>query len=391
MKIKKILLPLFIILVSFLFIKPLDSSRAKTFGELLDNLASLEQQKKDQEEQVALSQAEYQRLSNQISESQAKVSEYNSQIAAATNKIQELEVEIEKKKEETDKILVFLQLSSGEKSYLEYIFKATSFTDFIHRISVVEEISKYNKELIKEMNELIKEQEELKKELNEKIRLEEEERKRLEEMQRQVGSRINELYSEGANIDERIRDQKEIIEFYQSNGCTERGDILSLCSGVPPATGFLRPLDRGIVTSDYGYRIHPITGVGQGHTGIDISDSGYPLGKPVYAVAAGKVAFLVNWDCGGRVVGIHHVVRGVEYTSMYMHLQSFNVNVGDIVTADDVIGHMGGIYDSCSTGPHVHLSMTYGHLTDPGSYRVYMFDPNDVIYFPNSWFYYRSW
>ena len=181
------------------------------------------------------------------------------------------------------------------------------------------------------------------------------------------------------------------MAFYEANGCTQRDDILSVCSGVPPATGFLRPLTRGVVTSDYGFRVSPITGYYEGHTGVDVSDSGYPIGEPIYAVAAGKVAFEVNWGCGGRVVGIHHVVKGVEYTSMYMHLQSFNVNVGDVVTANDVIGYMGGIYDRCSTGPHVHLSMTYGHLTDPGSYKSYIFDPNDVVYFPGSWFYSRSW
>ena len=391
MKIRKVILPILALLTSFLFIMPLDSSRAKTFGELLDNLASLEQQKKDQEEQVALSEAEYNSLAKKIEESQTKVAEYNSQIIEATNKIKELEEKIEKKKEETDKILVFLQISSGEKSYLEYIFKATSFTDFIHRISVVEELSKYNKELIKEMNALIKDQEELKKDLAEKAKLEEAARKELEAAQRRVGSRINELYSEGASIDERIQDQKEIIAFYESNGCTERDDLLSLCSGVPPASGFLRPVDRGVVTSDYGYRISPITGRGEGHTGVDVSDSGYPVGKEIYALAAGKVAFEVNWSCGGKVLGIHHVVKGVEYTSIYMHLQGFNVNVGDVVSANDVIGYMGGIYDNCSTGPHVHLSMTYGHLTDPGAYKSYMFDPNDVVYFPSSWFYSRSW
>ena len=97
MKIRKVILPILALLTSFLFIMPLDSSRAKTFGELLDNLASLEQQKKDQEEQVALSEAEYNSLAKKIEESQTKVAEYNSQIIEATNKIKELEEKIEKK------------------------------------------------------------------------------------------------------------------------------------------------------------------------------------------------------------------------------------------------------------------------------------------------------
>ena len=361
-----------------------------TFGDLLDELARVEQKKEEQERQVALSQAEYEKVSNEIITSQQKIQEYNEEIVAATKKIAELEEEIQKKQDETARILVFLEISSGEKSYLEYIFNATSFTDFIHRVSIVEEISKYNKDLIKEMNELIEENERQKKKLAESIKKEEEEKARLEESQRKIGARINELYSEGASIDEEIDGVKEKIAFYEEKGCSERDDILSQCSAIPPATGFLRPINTGIVTSDYGFRISPIYGTYEGHTGVDIGNS-YGVGTPIYPVAAGTVAFEVNWACGGRVIGIHHNVRGVAYTSMYMHLQSFNVNVGDTVYEDDIIGYMGGIYDNCSTGAHVHLSMTYGHLENAGNYKSYIFDPNTVVYFPSGWFTGRSW
>ena len=59
----------------------------------------------------------------------------------------------------------FYQITDGENSYLEYIFGAKTFTDFIYRISIVEQISKYNNELIDEMNQLIEENKQLKIEL----------------------------------------------------------------------------------------------------------------------------------------------------------------------------------------------------------------------------------
>ena len=378
------------LLLSVLFLFPLQvNAAARTYGDLLDNLEKLKQEKIDQENQVRLNESEFKKLGEEIQASEVKVAQYNLEISKKTKEIEDLEADIQKKKEETEKILVFLEVSNGEKSYLEYIFKATSFTDFIHRVAIVEEISKYNNEQVEEMNELIKKNEEAKKELAKNVELEEKERLALEEKQRKVGDRITELYSEGATIDERIDDQKAIIAYYEDKGCTERSDVLSQCSVIPPATGFIRPVGRGIITSDYGFRISPIYGWNEGHSGVDIG--GVAVGSPVYPVAEGRVAFEINWNCGGRVLGIHHIVNGIRYTSMYMHLQAFNVNIGDIVTTEDVIAYSGGIYDYCSTGPHLHLTLGTDHITDPGSYRNYIFNPNDVIYFPSGWFYSRTW
>ena len=385
---RKFVLPVLLTLV-LLFPLQTRAATAKTYGDLLDNLEKLKQEKIAMQNEAALTESEYKSIGAEIQESQVKVAEYNQEISKKTKEIEDLEIEIQKKKEETEKILVFLEMSNGEKAYLEYVFNATSFTDFIHRVAIVEEISKYNSEQVEEMNALIKKNEEAKKDLADKVKQEEKERLALEEKQRKVGDRINELYSEGATIDERISDQKEIIAYYEAKGCTERSDILSQCSKIPPATGFVRPVSRGIITSDYGFRISPIYGWNEGHSGVDIG--GVAVGNPVYPVAAGTVAFKINWNCGGRVLGVHHIVNGVRYTSMYMHLQSFNVNVGDIVSTEDIIAFSGGIYDNCSTGPHLHLTLGTDHITDPGSYRNYIFNPNDVIYFPSGWFYSRTW
>ena len=384
---------IFVILVVFSFISiPKLNAMATTFGELLDELDDLYAQKAEQENEKAMTEAEYNRVSNEIVISQQKLDQYSADIIEANNKIAQFEEDIAKKKKETDSILVFLELSNGEKSYLEYIFKATSFTDFIHRISIVEELSRYNDDLIKEMNDLIKQNEELKIERENNIKAEEAERENLQANLRSLGSKIADLISEGPKIDEEIAGVEETIEFYRNLGAENRNDVLAYFTPIPPATGFLRPLTSGIVTDWYGPRWHPVTGAYQStHSGIDISDGGWPVGKEIYPVAAGKVAFKTTWSCGGNVLGIWHNVKGVEYTSIYMHLQGFNVEVGDAVDTNDVIAYMGGIYDSCSTGPHLHLTMTSGHLTSAGSYSYYMFDPAEVIYFPDGWFYERSW
>lgn len=387
-----------ILLLSIFLIPNIIEAAAVTYGDLLDELANIEQEKAEQEAAIALSQAEYNKIVGQINVSQEKIDELNDKIIKTQLEIVDLEKQIQEKKEETDRILVFLEVSDGESSYLEYIFKATSFTDFIHRVSIVEQISTYNKKLIDEMNSLIRKNEDKKKELNKNIEEEEEEKKVLQANLRKVGDQINSMYSEESTIEEKIEGQKKIIAYYEGLGCSERSDKLSECSPVPPATGFLRPIAQGIVVDDYGSGDNPLSpGSSRFHSGTDVADG--TEGGPVYAVATGRVAFTHRWSCGGNVVAVHHTVNGYKYTSIYMHLLSIAVDIGDIVTENDIVGYMGGGststwyggYDSCTTGAHIHLSMCHGHLEATDPYRLYMFNPEELIYFPSRWYTGRSW
>ena len=175
---KKILIIIVSLLILLLPLKT--NAAARTYGDLLDELDRLERQKQNQDTEKQISEAEYNKVVGEMQAIEAKVADLNNQIITASNKIEELEKTIQEKKEETDDILVFLQLSNGEKSYLEYIFKATSFTDFIHRISVVEQLSKYNKEQINEMKSLIKQNNELKDKLAKDIESEQKNRDTLQ-------------------------------------------------------------------------------------------------------------------------------------------------------------------------------------------------------------------
>lgn len=111
---------------------------------------------------------------------------------------------------------------------------------------------------------------------------------------------------------------------------------------------FLWPI-RGYITSWYGWRRDPITNVRSFHTGLDI---GAPLGTPVRAAMEGTVV-AVNFSTGmGNYVLIKH--RN-GYQSLYAHLNSAAVSVGDFVTTATVIGYVGNT--GYSTGPHLHFTI----------------------------------
>jgi hypothetical protein len=122
-----------------------------------------------------------------------------------------------------------------------------------------------------------------------------------------------------------------------------------------------RPV-RGPITSGYGMRRHPLTGVYKLHDGIDI---GSPCRTPVRAAASGRVvraAYHRAW--GYRVVLRHRYRPGAHLTTSYNHLRRFIVHRGQDVVARQTIGHVGST--GYSTGCHLHFSVyNFGSPRDP--------------------------
>lgn len=126
------------------------------------------------------------------------------------------------------------------------------------------------------------------------------------------------------------------------------------------ATGFQWPVS-GTVTSEYGYRIHPIFGTRRLHAGMDISG---PTGTAIWAAKGGSVIY-AGWRGGyGNAVIINH---GGGVTTLYAHQSEMLVSVGDQVGRGDVIGKVGSTGNS--TGPHLHFEVRInGTATDPRPY-----------------------
>ena len=377
-----------IILVLTLFFIPI-SLNAKTLSDLKSELQDLRNKKAAQDSEKQKTEEEYAAIKNRIQEIQYEINEGKARIEESKKKISELEEEIKVKQEEIGELFRFLQASNGENLYLEYIFGAETFTDFIYRSSIVEQLTRYNDELIEQMNKLIEENKQLQKELAEKELKLKQSQEELEKNLDELGDEIDNMNSEALSTSKLIEEKLEIIKYYEEAGCQDYQE-LSSCMAVPPSSGFTRPLVSAYVTSDFGYRIHPITNVRSLHTGIDLAIN---KGTPVYASAAGVVAAeLVHTSCGGNRLYIHHIINGVEYTTGYFHLLSFNVNVGDVVTEDTVVGFVGGdsstwYYDTCTTGAHLHFSLSQGWYLGDG-YSNYsrwvsdLLDPASFIYFP---------
>ncbi len=113
------------------------------------------------------------------------------------------------------------------------------------------------------------------------------------------------------------------------------------------------------VTSEYGMRVHPITREYVLHGGTDLVVT--PSNGPVVAAQAGVVRALPVTSGGGRTVEIDH---GAGLVTIYKHLESRSVQVGETVWAGKQIGTQGTT--GASTGPHLHFEVHQSGIpTDP--------------------------
>lgn len=118
---------------------------------------------------------------------------------------------------------------------------------------------------------------------------------------------------------------------------------------------------KGVITSPFGYRIHPIYGRQILHSGMDI---GVDYGTPVKAALDGVVVE-ADWISGyGNTVIIDH---GNGMTTLYGHNERLNVETGQNVKQGDIIAYAGSTGNS--TGPHVHFEIRVnGEAVDPALY-----------------------
>ncbi|WP_069114519.1 M23 family metallopeptidase [Jiangella alba] len=133
---------------------------------------------------------------------------------------------------------------------------------------------------------------------------------------------------------------------------------------VPEADRVVFPLPAGTwnKTSDFGPRIHPITGEVSFHTGTDYAA---PDATPILAVADGRVVSTDTTPVYGGLIVIEHTIDALPVATAYAHIwpDDIHVSPGQIVAAGQHIGDVGSAGQS--TGPHLHLEVRPGGPDQP--------------------------
>ncbi len=376
---------LIFIIVNFIY-EPSFLVNAKTLNDLMLELDEIEEEDKENKTDIKKTEQEISQIKNNITKIYADMDQIAKDIIRITEEIKELDQDIKEKDTETKELMKFLQMSNGNNLYIEYILGADSLTDFIYRIAVVEQLSKYNNKLITEMNEMIGTNNQKKEDLRKRNEQLKSKQANLRVSLNSLGKEKESLYEYSQDLAEEIKTAREVIDMYKSAGCGLHEDI-DACANrmLPPDTRFSRPLLSGKITSGYGFRTHPIYHDWRFHDGIDITNYD-KYNTKIYSTANGKVAKIGYTDEIGHYVIIHHYINGENYTSQYLHLKpgSIQVKEGELVTRKTVLGIMGT--SGTSTGEHLHFAIATGlRYKDYWGYYDFVsrtINPCNVINFP---------
>jgi murein DD-endopeptidase MepM/ murein hydrolase activator NlpD len=149
----------------------------------------------------------------------------------------------------------------------------------------------------------------------------------------QMRSDIERLKSEAMSREESLSELERLLE--------DKKEMLVHTPSIWPAMGW--------ITSGFGFRTDPFTGLTQMHEGLDISNR---LGTPIIAPANGIVSDVGNDRVHGKMVVISH---GFGMTTSYSHLSKATVRVGEKVKRGDKIAEIG--LTGRTTGPHLHYEV----------------------------------
>lgn len=136
-----------------------------------------------------------------------------------------------------------------------------------------------------------------------------------------------------------------------------------------------KPIEKISVSSNFGYRINPITKKRQFHKGLDLPT---PRRTPVYATANGVVEYVQSQDKGayGRVIRLDH---SYGFQTVFAHLRKTNVKVGDVIKKGQLIGLSGN--SGRSSGPHLHYEVRYANkVLNPKNFIKWDLDNYDKIF-----------
>jgi len=259
---------------------------------------------------------------------------------------------------------------NGIISYLEIIFDSTSFSDMLARIDFVADIMRADESAYTNLIQARNETEAAKESLEQAKAEMDEEKAYLELKELELLEQLEEAHAlikkmeEDINTESQLRDQviaeearvqKEINaaveELRRQQELERQRRLREQQSGGGPVTGtgeLMWPVS-GAVTSGFGVRRHPVFGDMRQHSGIDIA-AGH--GVTVVAADGGTVITSTYNSSYGNYVVISH---GNGIVTLYAHLSSRSVNVGDSVSKGQAVGLVGST--GISTGPHLHFEV----------------------------------
>ncbi len=342
------------------------NANASQIQELVDNKNAIDQE-------IAL-------LHTQVININEQIAAYSQLIADNQEELEASEDYLDRLNEQSKERIQAME-EEGDLSYWEVIFRSSSFTDMLDRLTMVEEIAAADQRRLEDLEAAARMVHTIQEEMAAEKEALEESQAQLAESQAALEARreesdgiLRELakkqdeFQELLDESEALQDDlmKEIAqkEKEYSNAKYQEELAKQALQGQNPKSDatWITPVSGYRITSAFGMRLHPILGYYRMHSGIDMACA---QGTPIYATRAGTVTAAAYQAGGaGNYVSINH---GDGFASIYMHMTHYVVSAGQTVSAGQLIGYVGST--GLSTGPHLHFGISYaGTYVNPLAY-----------------------
>lgn len=377
-------------------------SSSVVYATTKDKLDDVQQSKEDTKERLDSVQKKIDELEQLKSNAESYIKAMDVELAAATANLEDLEnqkLEKEKEIEQTEADLVIAkeveaeQLASmqvriqfmyenGNESYLDMILNSGSIAELLNKAEYISQITAYDRQMLEEYQET-------------RLSIEEKEVRLIVEHQ-QLEGLVIQAEGEKQAIELLISTKSQQLKQYESDIEASESEIVSMQEEMDALDKEIAQLEQKIreeeeaarraaqqqkvvydggqflfplnsytrLTSDYGWREHPIFKTQRLHNGMDFGAS---TGTPIMAAYDGEVVVSTYSSSAGNYIMINH---GGGLSTVYMHCSKLIAQVGDVVKKGDVIGLVGSTGNS--TGPHLHFSVRVnGEYVDPAPYIGY--------------------
>ncbi|HHX01638.1 MAG TPA: peptidoglycan DD-metalloendopeptidase family protein [Firmicutes bacterium] len=314
--------------------------------ELHKDSDKLEKDAADLEKKVESGEKNYAQKQSELKQTQSALSQFQDQISRLQSQFESVKQEEQGEARHYQQTVSRLQeaVNLAVQGMVEHEPKASLFLDYLLHTSgnayakastSLASSQDRQQELAQKLVELEKEQQQLDQQLSE-----------LKYDRDQIGRELTQNRQQLSQVRQELAAVQRMIYTQESRVWHAKRDLRETLG----FTDFAWPLAvKGVVSSDYGLRLHPIFDEERFHTGIDFACE---TGVPIKAAAAGKVVLSEDYNGYGLAVVIDH---GSGVSTLYGHASKLLVKAGEEVQAGETIALVGST--GISTGPHLHFEV----------------------------------
>ena len=337
------------------------AEKAKAAADALQlKINSVSEVKRALDEEAAAATFDYEKKQAELEKTLSEIEENEKKLTAIKSEYDSKHKVLEKRVRD-----IYI---NGQLSYIDVIFGANDFGDFLTRMDLLKRVILQDSELVTSLLNYQGELQDIGKKLDEDRRVKENLATKAEQAKNiqleKVAAQqelINKMQYDKEvfeqQYDEKMAAAQEIANLIEENRRREAARTQGYVSG---SGSMIFPVS-GAITDSFGWRTHPIFNRQIFHSGIDI---GADYGEPIVAAQSGVVIHAGWIDGYGNTVIIDHG-NGIE--SLYGHNQSLAVSEGQSVSQGQVISYCGSTGNS--TGPHCHFEVLENDSpVDPNRY-----------------------